>query len=105
MYAHLSTTLETTDVPRLVLAGELDIATAPHLRRAIRDAFESAGVNGKLDLVCREVDFIDGAGVGAVLSARRWAAGRDASMAIVDPSRQCRRLFEILQLEHLVTAA
>ena len=105
MNAYLSTTLETADVPRLVLAGELDIATAPYLRRAVREAFESAGVKGKLELDCRDLEFIDGAGVGAVLSARRWAAGRDVAMAIVDPSRQCQRLFEILRLEHLVTAA
>ena len=105
MSAYLSATLQGSDSPRLILTGELDIATAPALRRAVRDAFEFAGVNDSLDLDCRDLEFIDGAGVGAMLSARKWAAARHASMAVLEPSRQCRRLFEILRLEHLVTAA
>jgi anti-anti-sigma factor len=75
---------------RIIVGGELDIATAPalreHIERALRDRFEIVVV----DLA--DVSFIDSSGLHALLEA---ATRRPARLRIV-PSVVCLRLFDLV---------
>src|SRR3954454_23797649 len=63
------------DVSVLAVVGELDVATAPHFRRAVGGLLGGAGPRLLVDLT--ETDFLDSSGMGALGRAlfRTRAAG------------------------------
>jgi anti-anti-sigma factor len=72
----------------VVLAGELDIATAPQLETAL------ATVSGAVDVDCRSLTFIDAAGIAVLLRASK----RVTSIQLHHPSAITRKLVTILGL-------
>jgi anti-sigma B factor antagonist len=91
----------------VALDGELDLATAPAVARALRDLIED---QGHLDVVLDlgAVSFIDSIGIRTILDARRSLCVRNGRFTIVDPSAAVRRVLRILglnvQLEALAFA-
>jgi anti-anti-sigma factor len=72
----------------VVLAGELDIATAPQLEATL------ATVSGAVDVDCRLLTFIDAAGIAVLLRASK----RMTSIQLHQPSTITRKLVTILGL-------
>src|SRR2546430_14875284 len=57
----------------LAVVGELDLATAPHFRRGLGGVLGSGGRRLVVDL--RDADFVDSAGLGALVWAQLRARG------------------------------
>lgn len=82
----------------LVLRGELDLSTAGTLEEALREACEAGSSEVVVDL--REVDFIDSAGLRAIIVGRDFCAARDCAYVLVPSSKPIiRRLFMISGLD------
>lgn len=86
---HVSVTREGS-MARIVVSGELDIATAPALLEHVRGAAEGAS---SLVLDLRAVTFIDSTGLRALLTTDDELRGRLRLIQSASPS--CVRLFEI----------
>ena len=72
----------------IVLAGDLDLATAPQLEATL------ATVTGAVDVDCRLLTFIDAAGIAVLLRASK----RMTSIQLHEPSAMTRKLVTILGL-------
>ena len=82
---------------RLVLQGELDLASADKLEAAITRLCTAGALEIELDL--REVTFLDSQGLRAVLAAREACARHHVEYVLIrgeNPVRQ--RLFEVTGL-------
>ncbi len=73
----------------LHLQGELDMATAAHLRHALDQALTGDASGLVLDLT--DLTFVDSTGINLFLSASRQAEDRDRSFALRHPSRMVRK--------------
>jgi anti-sigma B factor antagonist len=77
----------------LVLAGELDLATAHRLEEVIRDdGLTSAGAV-VIDL--ERLDFIDSTGLRTMLAVRELCVGRGQDFAVTPGSTQVQRLLNV----------
>jgi anti-sigma B factor antagonist len=85
----------------VVLAGELDGATAPFLVRTLVDV--NATLEGDLVLDIRQLSFIDSTGLSVFVSQHKQLAAKDQKLVIYAPSAMARRLFEITGLEQVFT--
>ena len=74
----------------VVLVGELDLATAPQLADAL------GTVSGVLDIDCRALTFIDGAGIAALLQV-----SRRTTIRLHQPSPIASRMITILGLDSI----
>ena len=82
---------------RVVLVGELDIASTEALEREL-EALE-ANSPGTLILDLRKVDFIDSTGLRAVIAADERARSAGRRFVVVRGSRAVERLFNVTQLD------
>jgi anti-anti-sigma factor len=82
----------------LVLAGELDLSTAHEVGQA---GLALLGHDGCQRLVVdlMDVSFIDGAGIGALISLRNAARGAGLPLTILDPSHRVTKLMHLIGLE------
>jgi anti-anti-sigma factor len=87
------TLVETEHSLRLVLTGELDIATAPVLDAALDQAEAGSAAQILLDLAA--VPFIDSSGLRTLIRAADRAAANGGRLAIAGAGPQARRLFEL----------
>jgi anti-sigma B factor antagonist len=87
----------------VVLDGEIDIATAPAIRRLLLAAISGGSVHLAVDM--SGVTFLGAAGIGVLVAAanRAWEAGGSLSLPV--PSPQVRRLLGILQLDAVLPTA
>ena len=85
--------VRTDDSVRLVLTGELDIATAPLLDTALEQA--EVGGPAKILLDLAAVRFIDSSGLRTLIRAADRAAADGGRIAITGAGPQARRLFEL----------
>ena len=76
------------------VAGEVDLATAPHLEEALANIWTESEV--LLDL--RDLTFMDSSGVSAILAFARSRNG-GGPLVIVNPAAEIERLFELTCLE------
>ena len=83
----------------LVVHGELDIATAPELRRLLT-GLRLRGHSVVLDLA--EVTFIDSTGLSALMDAHFEAARDGWDFSVRHPSRAVRRVAELTGMEHVL---
>ncbi len=84
----------------LSLIGELDMATAPLLDRAIE--IEDAGGKTMLVLDLQQLQFIDSTGLRSILTALERCRERRREFAITPGSQQVQRLLNIAGVaEHL----
>ena len=89
---HITTTVHERHV-EAELAGELDLATAPVLLAAFHCQATARPVQVVIDL--RRLEFMDGAGLSALLLSTKTVSSAGGQVALRRPGRLVRRLFEI----------
>ena len=97
-------TLEITGVgdPRagrteLSIAGEVDLATCPDLRRALSDAMDAGARELILDMAA--VGLIDATGIGVLVSASNRARQAGGGITLRSPSEAVRRVLGAVDLD------
>lgn len=90
----------------VTLVGDLDLVSAPRLRRATEEALpddrQAAGVRDVVvDLT--DVGFVDSAGLGALLTALRRTTVRGGRFAVVGASEQARRLLTLTGVHRVIS--
>jgi anti-anti-sigma factor len=86
--------------PRLVVSGELDLATAEDLESQLK-ALESAEPP-VLVLDLRELGFMDSTGLRTVIAADARARDRGGRLVVVRPPEEVERVFRLTRMdEHL----
>lgn len=80
---------------RLVVTGELDVATAPAFAAALSDAL---GAGGTVELDLAGVSFMDSKGLGVLVDAQR-TAGDDRPIGVAEASRTVRKLLKVTGLD------
>ena len=78
---------------RLLLAGELDIASAPILEATIASLCDNGTTRIVLDL--RDLTFMDSTGLRALLAADRLCAANGQTFSLAGASPPVQRLFEL----------
>jgi anti-anti-sigma factor len=79
------------------LVGELDLAAVPTLQSAL------AGVDGDVELDCSEIEFIDAAGLGAILRAQETCTAGGGKLVLVDPGPAVDRLLQLVELDTVLS--
>ena len=74
------------------VAGEIDVATAPELERALAEA----GAEKRVVLDLSECQFIDSSGLRTLLGARSAAESAGGSLALVVADPGLLRVFEVV---------
>jgi anti-sigma B factor antagonist len=94
-----------SDLPSatVVLDGEIDIATAPAIRRFLMAAISGGNVHLAVDM--SGVTFIGAAGIGVLVDAANRAREAGGSLSLLAPSRQVRWLLDVLHLDAILPAA
>jgi anti-anti-sigma factor len=83
--------------PAVVRAeGELDLAGAPRLLSVL------TALEGDVELQCSGLEFIDAAGLSAVLRAHKTCTARGHKLVIVDPSRAVLRVVHMVELDNVL---
>ena len=85
----------------LSVVGELDIVGAPELRQAVVKAVANGARRLILDL--SDLDFIDSFGLGVVVGALKRVRQRDGDLAVVCPVPRIRRVFEMCDLDRVLS--
>jgi anti-sigma B factor antagonist len=86
----------------IVLGGELDMASAPLLQKAIEGAELSE--NGIVVLDLQDLQFIDSTGLRVILATRKLCGERGQELAVTHSSEQVERLLSVTGVaEHLRT--
>jgi anti-sigma B factor antagonist len=85
--------------------GDVDIATAPRLRGALRDGQDRRRLHGThapvvVDL--SDVNFIDASGLGALLSGVRQARRLGSDLVLRNPSPRTLRVLEVTRLRDVL---
>jgi anti-sigma B factor antagonist len=86
-----------------VFDGEIDIATCPAIRHFLMAAISSGNVDLTVDM--SGVTFIDAAGIGVLVAAANRARQEGGGLSLLAPSRQVRRLLDVLHLHAILPAA
>lgn len=89
-------TVEDGDRARVVVHGELDLATSPELTRDVLALLERGTDEVTIDLGALE--FIDSSGVAALLTASAAARARNATCTLRAVPAQARRVLELTGL-------
>jgi anti-sigma B factor antagonist len=85
---------------RVVVRGEIDITTAPQLRKDLQ-----AGINENSAYVvidCADMTFIDSTGVAVILEAHRDLQFQGRHLYVANIQHGPRRLFEMLGVTDLL---
>jgi anti-anti-sigma factor len=90
--------IETTGT-RVVVRGELDLATAPQLERAL------TGLTGDITVDCRDVSFVDSTALGVLVRAHNRLAEQQHRLVIEGLTTRCRRVFEVSGLDATLNLA
>lgn len=81
--------------------GELDVGTAPELRRVVNAALDDAG--GTLIVDLTEVTFMDSTTLGVLIGAYNRLRETGGVLALVCPDDRIRRVFRITGLDKVFT--
>ena len=87
----------------VVLDGEIDIATAPAIRRFLMAAISGGDVHLAVDM--SGVTFIGAAGIGVLVAAANRARQAGGGLSLLAPSRQVRWLLGVLHLDAILPSA
>jgi anti-sigma B factor antagonist len=83
----------------VVLAGEVDIDTAPQFKQAIKGAIDGGASNLIIDMAA--VTFIDSTALGILVSGVRDVRQRDGALAVVCTEDNINRVFELTGLNRI----
>ena len=87
----------------VVLDGEIDIATAPAIRRLLMAAVSGGDIRLAVDM--SGVTFIGAAGIGVLVDAANGAREAGGSLSLLAPSLQVRWLLDVLHLDATLPVA
>lgn len=87
--------VDTFEVVRV--AGEIDVYSAPALRRELIDAVDAGHVRLVVDL--DEVGFLDSTGIGVLVGALKRVRAQGGSLEIVCSQERLLKVFEITGLD------
>jgi anti-sigma B factor antagonist len=87
----------------VVLDGEIDIATAPAIRRLLMAAISGGDVHLTVDM--SGVTFLGAAGLGVLVAAATRARQAGGSLSLLTPSPPVQRLLDVLHLDAILPAA
>jgi anti-sigma B factor antagonist len=87
----------------VVLDGDIDIATAPAIRRFLMAAISGGTAHLAVDM--SGVTFIDASGIGVLVAAANRARQAGGGLSLLAPSRQVQRLLDVLHLDAILPAA
>jgi anti-anti-sigma factor len=82
---------------RVVVAGELDMASAPKIEEELRSVEQQDPSVILLDL--RELDFMDSSGLRAILTADARARDQGRRLVVIRGSENIQRLFAVTRLD------
>ncbi len=85
----------------VVVTGEIDLATGPFLREAIRGLLAGGRHHVLVDLDA--VTFIDSTGIGILVASYRATAAQGGEFGVVSNDRICRRLLDMAGLNRVFT--
>ena len=89
-------------VARLIVVGDIDLATADRLHDAIADAAAIAGV-GEVVVDLAQVGFCDSTGIGAMMRARGTAQKHEVDVQVVALRDFVRRTLEVAGVLDVLT--
>jgi anti-sigma B factor antagonist len=81
--------------------GEIDVASAPELRRALLERIDASDKGERVVLDLREVSFIDSTGLGVLVGARRRAIDHGTQLILANPRPPTLRVIDITGLAAL----
>ena len=79
--------------------GEVDLSNVGRLRDALDEVFMQAGTQVVVDL--DQITFIDSAGLGALIGARRRTHAVNGSLTLVCTQERILRIFAITRLDRV----
>ena len=82
---------------RVLVTGEVDLATAPELRETLLRVLHTQGP-AVLDIDLAEVTFLDCAGIGALVAVNNAAAHAGCQVRVCHPQPIVRRVLELTGL-------
>jgi anti-sigma B factor antagonist len=77
---------------RVELRGDVDMATAPELRRVLDELIDGGAAEIVLD--CRHLEFLDSSGIGALVAART-RIGDQGVIVLEAPHANVRKVLEV----------
>ena len=83
----------------LAMSGELDLGSAPRFHQAVVAEVADGNSHLVVDLSC--VDFIDSAGLGAVIGALRRVRSHDGDLLLVCSEQRLLGVFEMCDLDRV----
>ena len=101
--ATMTTAVSDPPSATVVLDGEIDIATAPAIRRLLMAAISGGNVHLAVDM--SGVTFIDAAGIDVLVAAASRAREAGGGLSLVAPSQQVRWLLGVLHLDATLPTA
>ncbi|MEU8267992.1 STAS domain-containing protein [Sphaerisporangium sp. NPDC049002] len=85
-----------SEVRTLVLTGELDHGSAPHLQRALEDAYAERCRHLVIDVT--GLAFCDSTGISVFLGARRAMTAREGTVSLAGLNPRIERIFRLTGL-------
>jgi anti-anti-sigma factor len=87
-----------TQAPRIAVAGEVDMLTAPAVQEAVVDVLHHRHPR-RIEIDLRGVTFLDSAGIRTLLMCHADARQEDCLLTVVDPHP---RVYRVLQITGLL---
>lgn len=85
--------------PVITLEGEVDVYTAPELKKQMITLLEAGARELVVDLTA--VDYLDSTVLGVLIGGLKRMRERDGNLRLVCPSPRIRRIFEITGLDKI----
>jgi anti-sigma B factor antagonist len=84
------------DVTIVEIEGHFDAQGAPEMKAKLHDLIDEG--NNKLVFELQEMEFIDSAGLGVLVSCLRRAAAKGGDVRLAEVPPFCRSIFELTRL-------
>src|ERR1041384_6574921 len=85
----------------VAVRGEIDLFTAPELKKMLADAIENGATQVVVDL--SETTFLDSTALGVLIGAVKRLRSRDGQLVIVNVDENIAKTFEITGLDQIFT--
>ena len=85
----------------VAVRGEIDLFTAPELKKTLADAIENGAIRVVVDL--SETSFLDSTALGVLIGAVKRLRSRDGQLVIVNTDANIAKTFEITGLDQIFT--
>ncbi len=85
----------------VAVRGEIDLFTAPELKKTLQEAIENGATRVVVDL--SETTFLDSTALGVLIGAVKRLRSRDGSLVIVNTDANIAKTFEITGLDQIFT--